>query len=87
MQYQDDPIIHGLFISIIKLFKFVCIEENKNLSDPDNKFRHVSGLLNRMSRDQALFSCLEVPNDEVKLAVVQCLFYVPLSQFDGEEIQ
>lgn len=33
-----------------------------------------------------MFFCLEVPNDEVKLAVVECLNNVPLSEFDTEEI-
>jgi hypothetical protein len=42
--------------------------------------------LNYASRETALFNCLEVPNDEVKLAVVNCLNNVPLSEFDTEEI-
>lgn len=29
---------------------------------------------------------MEIPNDEVKLAVVECLNNVPLSEFDTEEI-
>ena len=37
-------------------------------------------------RETGLFNCLEVPSDEVKLAVVDCLNNVPLSEFDNEEI-
>jgi hypothetical protein len=29
---------------------------------------------------------LEIPNDDVKLAVVDCLFNVPLNELDVEEI-
>lgn len=42
--------------------------------------------LNESQRETALFNCLEIPNDEVKLAVVECLNHVPLSEFDVEEI-
>jgi hypothetical protein len=34
----------------------------------------------------ALFNCLDVPSDDVKLAVVECLNNVSLSEFDNEEI-
>lgn len=46
----------------------------------------MSQSLNEASREAALFNCLEVPNDDVKLAVVECLNNVPLSEFDTEEI-
>lgn len=49
-------------------------------------FEEVSASLNESQREDALFNCLEVPNDEVKLAVVECLNNVPLSEFDTEEI-
>ena len=42
--------------------------------------------MNDANREAALFNCLEVPNDDVKLAVVECLNNVPLSEFDTEEI-
>ena len=38
------------------------------------------------NRETALFYCLQVPNDDVKLAVVECLNNVPLSEYDNEEI-
>lgn len=37
-------------------------------------------------RETALFKCLEIPNDDVRLVVVNCLYYVPLEQIAAEEI-
>lgn len=34
--------------------------------------------LDEASREAALFNCLRIPDDGVKLAVVQCLYYVPI---------
>ena len=51
--------------------------------------RHVAitcDQLNEANREVALFNCLEIPNDEVRLAVVECLFNVPLNEIDSEEI-
>jgi hypothetical protein len=45
----------------------------------------VSQALNDAGRESALFNCLEVPSDEVRLAVVECLYSVPLADFDQEE--
>ena len=42
--------------------------------------------MNNNDREEALFNCLEVPSDNVKLAVVQCLFNVNVEQLDNEEI-
>jgi len=42
--------------------------------------------LNDANREMALFRCIEIPNDEVKLAVVSCLYYVPIDEIDAEEI-
>ena len=33
-----------------------------------------------------MFKCIEIPNDDVKLAVVNCLYYVPIKEIDAEEI-
>jgi hypothetical protein len=42
--------------------------------------------LNRNRREDALLQCLNVPDDNVRLAVVECLFVVPLDEFDSSEI-
>lgn len=77
-------IVHQLFIAIIDLFNLFC-EEGENPDAPPI-FGTVSQSLNESGREIALFNCLQVPNDEVRLAVVRCLNNVPLSEFDNEEI-
>ena len=42
--------------------------------------------LNAADREEALFRVLVVPNDDVRLAVVNCLYYVPIYEIDGGEI-
>lgn len=76
--------IQDLFIAIINLINFFCEEAERIGSSPI--FEEVSQSLNDANREAALFNCLEVPNDDVKLAVVECLNNVPLSEFDTEEI-
>ena len=39
-----------------------------------------------MDREVALFNCLKIQNDKVRLAVVKCLFVIRLQQFDSPEI-
>jgi hypothetical protein len=86
LTHCDDPLIHDLFISIIRLLNLVC--EYSETAPPASKriFEDASVALNDNGRETGLFNCLEVPNDEVKLAVVECLNNVPLSEFDNEEI-
>lgn len=43
--------------------------------------------MDEKEREQALFNCLRVPNDDVKIAVVSCLYYVPISQLTRHEFQ
>lgn len=92
LQYQDDPIVHNLFISSIRLINFFAVEfeilEVKGGRDQQllkSKYEAVCSQLNNNSRETALFRCLEVPNDEVRLEVVKCLFNVPIRELDAEE--
>lgn len=80
----DDPIVNELFVSIINLMKYFCLEANINKKN--NLFDEISDSLNTSNREDALFNCLIIPDDDVRLAVVQCLFVVPLDEFDLEEI-
>ena len=43
--------------------------------------------MNEHRREDALFNCLKIPADEVKLAVVNCLFVVPQDELDKNEIE
>ena len=68
LKHLDDPIVKSLFVSIIKLIRFFCAEANENKSH--NLFKAISDTLNDIDREAALFKCLTVPDDDVKLAVV-----------------
>jgi hypothetical protein len=46
----------------------------------------VNNIHNELDREQALFDCLSIPNDDVKLAIVKCLFNVPTDLYEAEEI-
>ena len=50
-------------------------------------FDKISESLNDNGREDALFKSLAVNNDDVKLAVVKCLFVVPLDELDIAEIR
>ena len=43
--------------------------------------------LDAAGREQALFAALEVPDDELKVLVMQCLLEVPVSNLQAEEVQ
>ena len=47
---------------------------------------NVSARLNDNDREEALFKVLEIPDDDVRLAVVNCLYYVPIDELDSAEI-
>lgn len=46
----------------------------------------MSEKLNEIQRENGLFNCLKVPDDKVRLAVVSCLFVIPLDEYEQEEI-
>jgi hypothetical protein len=73
-----------MFIAIIHLISVFCEESEK--PNAAIYFKQVSSALNESNRETALFNCLDVPSDEVKLAVVECLDNVSLSEFENEEI-
>ena len=39
-----------------------------------------------MSRENALFQCLKVPDDPVKVTTVECLFTINIDELDTNEI-
>jgi hypothetical protein len=80
----NDPIVNKLFISIIQLIRFCCVEADQN--SENDLFDLISAELNELNREDALFNALNIPNDNVKLAVVRCLYVVPLDEFEDDEI-
>lgn len=43
--------------------------------------------MDEADREEALMNCLQIPDDDVKLAVVSCLYYVPISQINFNELK
>lgn len=43
------------------------------------EYEKVCDRMDLANREAALFNCLKIPNDDVKLAVVSCLIYVPIA--------
>lgn len=82
--HLDDYIVNGLFISIIRLIEHICRQAVVNQSN--QCFKAISQSLNDLDREKALFNCLKIPDDGVRLAVVKCLFVIPIDQFSMEEI-
>lgn len=93
MGEHENEMVSALYVSIIHLIEYICqqsvINSNTKLKQgkPPNKlFGKISSFLNEHRREDSLFNCLKVPDDNVQLAVVQCLFVVSLDDFDMEEI-
>ena len=84
MQLLCNDLVNELFISIINLVRYCCLEEQTN--DQNSLFDQLSAHMNNMGRETVLFNCLMIPDDLVKLAVVQCIFVVPLDEFESDEI-
>ena len=67
-------------------------EKGSKVTDENDKklkslLEKVSNRLNGAAREEALFNCLLIPNDDVKLEVVDCLYFVPIEQIDTEEME
>lgn len=75
MSHLNDPIVIELFIRIINLIEFFCRQAVENTKN--KLFEQIAENLNSNNRETALFNCLMVPDDGVRLAVVRCLFVVP----------
>mmetsp|Transcript_20800 Transcript_20800/g.32081 ORF Transcript_20800/g.32081 Transcript_20800/m.32081 type:complete len:82 (+) Transcript_20800:2471-2716(+) len=64
--------------------KYFCLEAEQN--QKNKLFDSISQSLNDNHREDALFNCLSIPDDNVRLAVVECLFVVPLDELEIGEI-
>ena len=64
---QTNPIIHDLFVQIIRIIKY--FSEKYVLGNHPNAdiMKSVSMFLDKMEREEYLFKCLSVPNDDVRL--------------------
>ena len=59
----------------------------KGIQHEHNKlFANVARALDRGGREEALLKALFMPDDRIRLAVVNALYVVPLHEFSSEEI-
>ena len=86
LKHLDEDLCSNLFISIIELIEYFCLEAENYEMNQNKIFDGISSDLNDIGREAALFHCLAMPNDDVKLAVVKCLFVVPLDELEIDEI-
>jgi hypothetical protein len=78
--------LHRLFIAIIDLVKFFSNKlMETTIPEISELCTSISTTLNANDREELLFNCLEVQNDSVRLAVVQCLDKIPVEEIDIEE--
>ena len=73
-----------LIESVINLVSYYC-EAAGQKPTPSPTALQVSQKMNEADREKYLFDCILCPSDKVRLAVVDCLYHVPLSQLDEDE--
>ena len=74
----------NLLESVINLVSYYC-EAASAKPTPSSTALTVSQRMNEGNREKYLFDCILCPSDKVRLAVVDCLYHVPLSQLDEDE--
>lgn len=94
----SSPIIHKLFISIIKLISLICeraaeMEELSLKGAITSEQERLKGLydeysevLNSLQREELLLNCLDIQNDDIKLAVAKCLDNTKIKEIDSDEL-
>lgn len=94
MSKLNSPLFHKMIIAIVQLITLICersLSSEGEKEDDDEevtihqKYAEYSEFLNRFNRETLLFNCLEVPSDDVKLAVAQCLDKIKISEIDTDE--
>jgi len=86
LEQMHNPVVHRLFIAIIKLITFVSKYANKKHRHISKICREYSSLLNEHAREIILFKCLKIPTDEVKIVVMECLVQINIMEIDPDEL-
>ena len=84
---MNDPRIHQVFISIVRIINHICEKYRDKTSKSFNVIDRINSLVNKANREDALFELLNTPKDEVKIEIVDCLNNVPLNQFSLSEMR
>ena len=101
LETLNEPIINELFMEIVMIIEFFCKELSrlvlrKKLDHgifklpTDRKLYDLYDLvcikMDEAEREKGLFNCLKIPNDDVKLKVVNALQHVPIYQISRVEL-
>jgi hypothetical protein len=69
--------------SVVAIVKVYCVRANEGDADAMD----CCNKLDAAGREEQLFSALEVPDDDLKVLVMECLLEVPISNLQAEEVQ
>ena len=81
----DSPILNDLFISITQLMSFFG-RNSQNNSKIKNICKETCSEMNKLNRDDALSNILKIPNENVKLSVVRCFYFMNVEELEPEEL-
>lgn len=85
LPYMNSDIINNLIISITRLMSF--FGQNSQIASPiQKKCKDICQEMDNLKRDAALTNCLLLPNEDVKLSTVECLFSIEVEQLEPEEL-
>jgi len=81
----NSSIMYDMIISIVKLIEFFG-RNTKNESNLTQECKSFCKELQEQNKNYILCSCLVVPNEKVKMAIVESLYSMDCSQLKSEEI-
>lgn len=88
IENMTSEVMIKMYVSIIELMTFYAREaHNRNNTPIKDICIKVCLNLNDAGRVKILTKCLRSQSDEIKKAVVKCLFYVESSQFEKEDLK
>ena len=78
---------YTLIISIVRIINLISKESiNSDRSEDEEEiYKKYSRRLDKSDREKLLFKCLEIPNEEIQLAVARCLSTIRMSEIDERE--
>ena len=85
LQYMNSEIVNNMVISISRLMSFFG-RNSQNKSPISKKCVDICSEMNNLNRDVALTNCLLLPNEDVKLSIVNCFFSIQVEQLEPEEL-
>ena len=83
LQKLNDDLVYEVFTKIIELLAHFSLHGSL---DTTPTFDECSRELYELKRNDALFRAMEINDDEVRLAVVSCLYVVPMEELKRSDI-